>query len=295
MRFVPVVLALALLAGCEKLGEAGRTNAARADSIVTLNAQLAEMQTTADQQDSLMQDFVATTKLIDDIDKQISEVKGLKPRVRLASSGGERAADPRAEAREVLLGKVEDVTAMLEQSRRRVQSLSTTSTRLQKQVEQYVETIASLEGMVERQRVEIDRLNVTVDSLRVANRVIAEERAAALDTADHLRRESNTVYYVIGTRQELMQKGIIVEEGSKFLFMGRKALVPARRLDPSLFTAIDKFQTTELSLHRPEARFRVISRHDASMIVPENGTGRLRIAAPREFWGASKYLIIVEG
>ncbi len=294
MRFIPILFLLVAAVGCEKLGEAGGMTS-KADSIAVLNTTLADMQATADQQDSLMQDFVATTKLIEDIDKRISDVKGLKPRVRLAAGAGETAADPRAEAREVLLGKVEDVTAMLEQSRQRVQTLSANSTRLQKQIEQYTQTIASLEGMVERQRVEIEQMAATVDSLRVANRLVSEERAAALDSVDRLRRETDTVYYVIGTRKELMERGIIVEEGSKFLFMGKKALVPARRLDPSLFTAIDKFQTTELQLQRADSRFRVVSRHDASMIVPENGTGRLRIAAPREFWGTSRYLIIVEG
>ncbi len=294
MRFIPILFLLVVAVGCEKLGEAGGLTS-KADSIAILNTRLNDMQATADQQDSLMQDFVATTKLIEDIDKQISDVKGLKPRVRLAATAGEAPADPRAEAREVLLGKVEDVTAMLEQSRQRVQTLSANNTRLQKQIEQYTATIASLEGMVERQREEIERMAVTVDSLRVANRLVSEERAAALDTVDRLRRETNTVYYVIGTRKELMAHGIVVEEGSKFLFMGKKALVPARRLDPSLFTAIDKFETTELQLQRADSRFRVVSRHDASMIVPENGTGRLRIAAPREFWGTSRYLIIVEG
>lgn len=294
MRFIPILFLLVAAVGCEKLGEAGGLTS-KADSIAILNTRLADMQATADQQDSLMQDFVATTRLIEDIDKHISDVKGLKPRVRLATAAGEAAADPRAEAREVLLGKVEDVTAMLEQSRQRVQALSANNTRLQKQITQYTETIASLEGMVERQRAEIERMAVTVDSLRVANRLVSEERAAALDTVDHLRRETNTVYYVIGTRKDLMERGVIVEEGSKFLFLGKKALVPARRLDPSLFTAIDKFETTELQLQRTDSRFRVVSRHDASMIVPQNGTGRLRIAAPREFWGASRYLIIVEG
>jgi chromosome segregation ATPase len=294
MRFVSILIMLVTLVGCERLGERGSTTS-KADSILVLNSRLADMQMHADQQDSLMQDFVATTKMIEDIDKQLSQVQGLKPRVRLASAGGEAPADPRAEAREVLLGKVEDVTAMLEQSRRRVQSLSGNNTTLQRQITQYRETIASLEGMVERQRADVERLSVTVDSLRHVNTVITEERAAALDTVENLRRESNTVFYVIGTRRELMERGIIVEEGSKFLFMGRKTLVPARRLDPAQFVAIDKFETTELMLQNPNSRFRIVSRHDASMIVPDNGTGRLQIAAPREFWGASRYLIIVEG
>ena len=108
------------------------------------------------------------------------------------------------------------------------------------------------------------------------------------------------MYYVVGTKDDLKAKGIIVEEGSKFLFFGHKALVPARKLDASAFTAINKWDDTPIALHITDKPYKVVSRQDPSLIEQAQGsdgkpTGDLHISQPAEFWGPSKYLIIVEG
>lgn len=296
-RFSPVML-LCVLAACDVAGTGGRTAANKADSIAILNARLAEAERIGTQQDSLMQDFTATTKLLEEIDKQISTVKGLKPKVSLAVNSGEQPSDPRAQYRATLLAKVESATELLNQSRSRVRTLSSTNSKQSQQIKQFEETIASLEAMVENQRAEILVLTQRVDSLNLVNATVTGERDAVRDTAAALRRDANTVYYVVGTKSDLKKRGIVVEEGSKFLIFGRKALVPARKLDPSVFTPIDKWNNTEIALTAP--KYRVISRHDASLIdaprTPDGKvTGNLRITDPGQFWTTSKYLIIVEG
>ena len=196
-----------------------------------------------------------------------------------------------------LLAKVESATELLRQSRARVSSLNASSAKQKAQIKQFEETIASLEAMVETQRTEIAALTQRVDSLRVANVAVTGERDSARDTVSALRKDANTVYYVVGTKDDLKKRGIIVEEGSKFLVFGRKALVPARKLDTTAFTAIDKWTNTEIAL--TAQKFRVISRHDASLIdaprTPDGKVaGNLRITDPGQFWTTSKYLIIVE-
>ena len=298
MRRMSPVMFLCVLAACDVAGTGGRTSASKADSITILNTRLAEAERIGTQQDSLMQDFVQTTKLLEEIDKQLSQVKGLKPKVSLAVTSGEQPSDPRAQYRATLMAKVESATELLSQSRARVNSLSATSTRQKQQIKQFQETIASLESMVESQKAEIVALAQRVDSLTLANATVAGERDSARDTVNTLRRDANTVYYVVGTKDDLKKRGIIVEEGSKFLIFGRKALVPARKLDPSAFTAIDKWNNTEIALTAP--KYRVISRHDASLIdaprTPDGKVaGNLRITDPGQFWTSSKYLIIIEG
>ncbi|HJU88461.1 MAG TPA: hypothetical protein VJ672_03670 [Gemmatimonadaceae bacterium] len=298
MRRMSPVMLLCVLAACDVAGTGGRTSASKADSITILNSRLAEAERIGTQQDSLMQDFVQTTKLLEEIDKQLSQVKGLKPKVSLAVSSGEQPSDPRAQYRATLLAKVESATELLSQSRARVRALSATSSKQKTQIQQFQETIASLESMVENQKAEILVLTQRVDSLTLANAHVTGERDSARDTVNSLRRDVNTVYYVVGTKSDLKKRGIIVEEGSKFLVFGRKALVPARKLDTSAFTAIDKWNNTEIALTAP--KFRVISRHDASLIdaprTPDGKvSGNLRITDPEQFWTTSKYLIIVEG
>ncbi len=75
-------------------------------------------------------------------------------------------------------------------------------------------------------------LNIKVDSLTLANATVTTEKVAVTDTMLGLRKQENTVFVVVGTKDELMKKGIIAEEGSKFLFFGSKAMVPRAQAGP---------------------------------------------------------------
>ena len=67
-----------------------------------------------------------------------------------------------------------------------------------------------------------------------------DAKAALTDTVGNLTAYKNTVYYAVGTKDELMKKGIVTKEGTKFLVFGGSRLEPARNLNPDRFTAIDK-------------------------------------------------------
>jgi hypothetical protein len=213
---------------------------------------------------------------------------------------GEGNGDPQAAYRASLLGKVQEVTALLNKSRARVAAMSEKNKTLGTQVADYEATITNLQSMLEQNKADLAALNLRVDSLTTANTTLASTNAAIADTVTDLRKAANTVYYVVGTKDDLKAKGIIVEEGSKFLFFGHKALVPARKLDASAFTAINKWDDTPIALHITDKPFKVVSRQDPSLIEQAQGSdgkpsGDLHISQPAEFWGPSKYLIIVEG
>jgi len=263
MPRVPIYLLLGLtLVACEKIGSGGSTSASAPDSVTVLSGQLAQARAVSAQQDSLMQGFQQTTQLLADMDKELSKVKGLQSHVPLDVKG-ENSGDPQAAYRASLLGKVQEVTALLNKSRARVAAMSDKNKTLGGQVTDYEATITNLQAMLEQNKADLASLNMRVDSLTTANTSLSSSNAAIADTVTDLRKAANTVYYVVGTKDDLKARGIIVEEGSKFLFFGHKALVPARKLDASAFTAINK--------------------------------GDLHISQPAEFWGPSKYLIIVEG
>jgi hypothetical protein len=301
MSRVPVYLLMGLtLVACKKVGSDGSTSAAGApDSVAVLSSELAQARAVSAQQDSLMQGFQQTTQLLADMDKELSKVKGLQSHVPL-NVKGEGNGDPQAAYRASLLGKVQEVTALLNKSRARVAAMSEKNKTLGTQVTDYEATITNLQSMLEQNKADLAALNLRVDSLTTANTTLASTNAAIADTVTDLRKAANTVYYVVGTKDDLKAKGIIVEEGSKFLFFGHKALVPARKLDAAAFTAINKWDDTPIALHITNKPFKVVSRQDPALIEQAQSsdgkpTGDLHISQPAEFWGPSKYLIIVEG
>jgi len=118
-----------------------------------------------------------------------------------------------------------------------------------------------------------------------------------------MSRDINTVYYVIGTRDELKQKGIIREEGgARFLFVlwkSGRTVVPSRRLDANQFTPVDRRSLPELALPTADRRYRIISRQDLTALATpptDNGTisGSVKIADSARFWANSRFLIIIQ-
>jgi hypothetical protein len=284
---------------CEKIGSGGGTSASKPDSITVLNTQLAQAKSVAAQQDSLLQGFQQTTQLLADIDKDLSSVKGLKSHVPVDTKG-ENPNDPQAAYRASIQGKVAEVTALLKQSRARVAALNEKNSALGGKVATYEASIASLQQIVEQDKVEMTAMHIQVDSLTLANATVTSEKVAVTDTMLGLRKQENTVFVVVGTKDELMKKGIIAEEGSKFLFFGSKAIVPARKLDKTQFTAINKWDDVPVVLHITDKPYKVVSRQDPTLIEAGKDSagkfnGELHITQPAEFWSTSKYLIIVEG
>ena len=137
-----------------------------------------------------------------------------------------------------------------------------------------------------------------VDTLSSENTRLSSDKAALADTVGNLTAYKNTVYYAVGTKDELVKKGVVTKEGSKFLVFGGSRLEPARNLNPEAFTAIDKTQQRSIPLPRTDKKYKIISRQSPSYLssAVKDGkvSGSVEIAQPEEFWAASKYLILVQ-
>ncbi len=297
-----IVLSLSVIAAaCERSKAGSPAEMAASDSVRSLSTQLAQARAVSASQDSVLQGVKETTQLIDEIDQELMKVKGLRNVVRKASNGGEGPTDPRVQARDRLLTRVREVTRLLAINRARVKALTASGDSLSTRAAGLAQTISTLEQMAERQRGEIVQLTQAVDSLRTFGAIAVAQRDAVTDTAKTLRKENNTVYYVVGTKDELVKRGVITEEGARrFLLFGGRTVIPARSLDTTLFTSIDKFADVDIPLKNGSRGVHIISRHDHSLVeLPKAADGKsvnaVHIKDPAQFWSASKYLIILEG
>lgn len=261
---------------------------------------VAALEEAAAQRDSLILEVADLGRFVSDISSELSEVS-------LDGSQHAVIAESPAQAeRDSIIAKVQHLNTLvaetrtrLEQSRRRVAGLSARSDSLQNLL---AETITNYERILENQRAQIATLTARIDTLETANVMLAADLDTLSATVDTLRAETSTVYYVVGTKDELLERGVVEEEGgARFLFIfGKrgKTLVPARDLDPSAFTALDKYEVTQIPLPDSTARYRIASRHPLEYLAnPLNDDGKLvgavDIAAPDAFWRNSRYLIVV--
>jgi hypothetical protein len=185
--------------------------------------------------------------------------------------------------------------------------------------------VADFEAVLESQRTTVAALTDRVSALETEN-------LALRDTITTMETEENTAYYVVGTKQELIERGIITKEGgSRVLFIFGKrgeTLVPARDIDTSQFTPIDIRQVTEIPLPDSTAEYLIASRQNLDALQPaaeampaeapayqespqndprepkpvtepdkQTARGRvkgtIRIAEPEQFWLPSRFLIVV--
>jgi hypothetical protein len=157
---------------------------------------------------------------------------------------------------------------------------------------------AEMQGIIDQQGTKIVALNSKVDTVTRDNVRLAGESAALTDTVHQLTTDKNKVYYVVGTRDELIRKGVLVEEGSRRVLglFGSRPVAPARTLDPSVFTSLDRLRDRTIKL--PEGEYSLASRQDLSFATPaerkdDKIAKAIQIDRPEKFWESSKFLVLV--
>ena len=305
MRYVWLMLALVM---------AGTTACDRSRD--ELNAALAEAKQVSAEKDSLLNEVLETTKFVSDLNAELAKVKsvGVSP-----VPASEQAASGAAQERVAALGRIKETIARLneaeqklEQQTQRASRMGRRNERLLAQLESAKQTIADLKAaaerqeteytaVIDRQKVEIAALTSRVDTMTLVNEQLSATNVALTDTLGQLTDYKNTVYYAVGTKKELMERGVVTKEGSKFLFFGGTHLVPARDLNPEAFTRADKTHDLTIALPREDKNYKIISRQSPQYLAASSLTqdgkklhGAIQIESPEEFWAPSKYLIVVE-
>lgn len=269
---------------------------------------LADAQSLAAEKDSLITEVLETSKFVNGVNEELAKARTALVTTAVTPESGTPAERDRAaraaalERVQALVGRLNETEQRLEQSTQRARSLSGRNSTLLKQIEEYKVSIDSLQATAMRTETElrsvIDSQSVQIAGLSQELDTVRTENVALKDTVTNLTQYKNTVYYVAGTEEELLEKGIVVKEGKKFLFFGGRQLHPARTLDSSVFTPLDKTMVTAIDLP-DEHQYKLVSRQDMTAVdstTLKDGkiAGELRIAAPETFWAPSKYLILVQ-
>jgi hypothetical protein len=258
-------------------------------------------------QKALLEEVMTSTQFVNEINTELSKARALseKPPVALATNA--EMNDVNEERKRVvaritkLVAQLDAAQARLANVRKQAASLSTKDSTLVAQVAAYEKSIAELQAQAEKERAEAQKTimeqNAQIASLNGRVDTLTTIRTALVDTVGQLTTEKNTAYYVIGTKDELIKKGILVAEGQKrFLLVGSRNVSPARQLDPTQFTRIDRL--SERSIKLPDGQYEILSRQNPSYLAPVTSkdgklSGEVTINQPEQFWSASKYLIIV--
>lgn len=269
-----------------------------------LRLQVEQMATISSEKDSLLNMVVDNTQLMNEINSELNKVKDMRTGV-VPVAGPETGTIDTVRVQDYLLAKVREVTervndseTRLAASQRRVRGLTRDGDTLRADITEFQSTVARFQAIIDTQKVTILSLTGQINDLQSSNVKLVARTEALAGTVDTLTTERNMVFYVVGRKDDLVQRGIATEEGSKFLFFGGKSLQPARQLDATAFTQSDLRELTSIVLPDSTRKYKIISRQNLGGLAtqPQDGKfqGTIQIADPAVFWGPSRYLIIVQ-
>lgn len=152
------------------------------------------------------------------------------------------------------------------------------------EIVQLHDELASLNIEVEEMSEEIRNLNSNVDSLR-------EENTEKEEIIDEKTQALNTVYYAVGTKRELIDKGIITKTGG-FIGIGRTEKL-VEDINKDYFTKADLTKTEKIPIYNKKAE--IVTTHPAGSytFTGDNPIEELVISNPKKFWSVSKFLVVI--
>ncbi|MFQ5584919.1 MAG: hypothetical protein ACE5GL_10830, partial [Calditrichia bacterium] len=155
------------------------------------------------------------------------------------------------------------------------------------------ETIENLDRVLREKEVFITQLKAEVDLL--SSKIVKAEKEIRQkdELIEKTSRMLNTAYYIIGSKKELKEKGIIEEKGG---FLGiRKTKKLSDNFDTSYFTSTNISETNVIPIDESINKVKLISPHNPEsyhLVKESEEQTNLEIINPEEFWKI-KYLVIL--
>lgn len=173
--------------------------------------------------------------------------------------------------------RIGSLTQKLKNSNLKLEGLEKMIENLQNSINLKDEEIADLKTRMEGLNIELSNLTTNYQEVETENQVKTNE--------------INTAYYAIGTSKELKEKNVISKEGG-FIGIGKTTKVKSD-FNKEYFTKVNIEQTASINIGSKKAK--IITTHPSSSykIIGEKPVEKIEITNAKEFWSASKYLVII--
>jgi len=280
-KFLVIALFLSLTAlNITSCGSGEKEPNPLADSLANINSELGGK---LSEKEIALQEFVTT---FNEIQSNLNEIKAKEKIVTTSTKGGD-VKNKEDQIKE----DIQTIYDLMGKNKSRINSLSKKLKASHIQMKGLEEMIANLEAQLESKDNEITELKAMVEALNIELSNINTNYEEAAQEVEVKTEKLNTAYYAFGTAKELKEKGITSKEGG-FIGLGKSTKVKDD-FNKEYFTKIDVTKVTSITIGAKKAK--VLSSHPsgAYKLVGEKSVEKIEILNAEEFWGASKYLVIV--
>jgi len=178
----------------------------------------------------------------------------------------------------------------LDKSNSQNKELKTTIKLLNNSIAEKDIQLSDLRTQLEQKNIDISELNVKIEEM---------DKSLAEMSFDNVQKDSvitdqdtklNTAYYIIDTKKNLKDKGILESDGG-FIGIGSNTKI---KLKEKEFTETDIREVTEFPLNNVK-KIQIITDHPEGSYKFEMEDDKyvsLKVLSPEDFWKMSKYLVI---
>lgn len=182
---------------------------ARGDTVRRQNRALAE------KNEYLLSQLNALSSIVNEIDRDLSGGRAggtIQPLLPNGEAGDTVSERQLLEAkRQRIAANLDRLTTQLHRSDSLFQAATASDAKARAALAASGETLAMFRTLAETRAAQFAEFEERFDSLRVENRALADERDRMRDSLTRLSSRVGRVYYVVGTREELLAAGIIRE------------------------------------------------------------------------------------
>jgi len=276
------ICAVILLASCEKKLE---------EPIQDTPQQLQikkELSSVSGVRDSLLQVVAESAKLINEVDAELARINEVP--AGTLSPGTKQSVKERLFVLDVKIAKNKKQMSALQQ---KIKKMTGENHELNAQIATLTQIVEEHQKTVESQQGRIADLELQLGVLAEDKKRISDSLSEERTVRTEIENDKNVAYVIIGTIDELEEKGIIRKEGKTLFFGGR--WVPVPTADLNLFTKIDIRKKQGIELPAGMILEKVVSSHNPKFLEADQvsaGPSMLNITKPEQFWKTDRQLII---
>lgn len=255
-----------------------------------------EMQALLDENEKLRQDVAQRDSTFNYYINSMAEIESnlyeIKKKEKMLAANAKNGEMDKTKEQQI----VEDLAAikdLLAKNRNTIASLSQKFKNSQLKIANLEETISNLEKAAEEKDGEIALLQDELSKTNKALSTLFEQYSSRSQELDETTNELNTVYWAFGTEKELKDNKVISKDGG-FIGIGKNSKLSSS-FNKNYFTKADLrelsgitlgFKKAKLITSHPDGSFTFVKDEKDEKIV------RIDITNAKEFWSASKFLVV---
>ncbi len=251
-----------------------------ADSLQSVNG---DLNGKLSEKEAAMQEFISS---FNEIQENLNAIKEKEKIVSNASSQGDVKSKE-----DQIKEDIQAIYDLMSKNKNRISSLSkklkNSNLRLEgleKMIENLQNSINLKDSEIADLKTKMEGLNIELSNLTTNYQEVEAEVAVKTE-------EINTAYYAIGTSKELKEKNVISKEGG-FIGIGKTTKVKAD-FNKEYFTKVNIEQTASINIGAKKMKMITTHPSGSYKVVGEKPVEKIEIINAKEFWSASKYLVII--